>query len=139
MSTRQLSGEFRYSFEIGFEFGDDDLIPREISNFKKTVCHHISGSNSHAGALKDRDEKKKHAEELKSKNCQAGLNLGRLCMNYLLGRPFTDCKSDVLVLKKSGAVVGELNPSRKFPAAFKETVCKVLNKRGRRFLQKQLQ
>ena len=56
-------GEFLYSFENGFEFGDDDLILREFSNLKKTVCRHISGSKSHADALKDRDEK--DAKELK--------------------------------------------------------------------------
>ncbi len=107
MSSRQLSEEFVCSFENGLEFGDDDLIPREFSNLKKTVCHHISGSKSHADALKDRDEKEKDAKELKSKNRQAGLNLGQLCMkNYLLGRPYTDYESDVLVFKKSGAVVG---------------------------------
>ena len=64
------------------------------------------------------------------------MNLGRVCMkNYLLGRPYLDYKKDVLVLKMSGAVVGEMNHSRMFPAAFRSSVKHVVHKRVKKFLQ----
>ena len=70
------------------------------------------------------EEKERLTNELQSKNLHAGLNCGRLCMkNYHLGRPYSDYEYDVLMLKISGAVVGELNHSRKFPAAFRNSVC----------------
>ena len=39
------------------------------------------------------------------------------------------------MLKMYGAVVGELNHSRKFPAAFRGSVCQVVNSRVRMFVQ----
>ena len=55
--------------------------------------------------------------------------------NYHLGRPYSDYEYDVLMLKMSGSVVGELNHSRKFPAVFRSSVCKVVNKRSKNFIQ----
>ena len=53
---------------------------------------------------------------------------------YLKGRFFTDYETDVLILAKSGATVGELNHSRKFPAAFRPSVTKVVHSRVEKFL-----
>ena len=84
----------------------------------------------------ERDEKQRLANDLHCRNHQAGMNCGRLCIkNYHLGRPYSDYEYDVLMLKMSGAVVGELNHSRKFPAAFRGSVCQVVNSRVRRFVQ----
>ena len=80
----------------------------------------------------ERDEKERLANDLHCRNHQAGMNCGRLCIkNYHLGRPYSDYEYDVLMLKMSGAVVGELNHSRKFPAAFRGSVCQVVNSRVR--------
>ena len=98
------SGEFLYSPEEGLEFKEDEFLPREFINMKRTVCHHIQQSKSHTEAVKTQAEKEDEPNRLKSKTYQAGMNLGRACMQgYLLGRPFTDYESNILLLKMSGA------------------------------------
>ena len=59
--------------------------------------------------------------------------------NYKLGRPYTDYEVDVLLLDKSGATVGELNHSRKFPAAFCPCVQQAVKKRLSKFFSTPLQ
>ena len=97
-----------------------------------TLREHSAGISvvpSHTQMLSKTEIRRKMRNELKLKIHHAGQNLRRLCMkNYLIGRPYTDYESDVLVLTMSGEVVGELNHSRKFPAAFRGSVCKVVNK-----------
>ena len=103
------SGKFFYDADEGLEFDDDEYLPRNFTNLKKRIVQH----KSHTNALKDVAEKEKAVNKIINKNRQAGLNLGRACMkNYLLGRPYTDFEMDVLIMKKSGAVVGELNHSQ---------------------------
>ena len=134
------SGEFLYSPEEGLEFKEDEFLPREFINLKRTVCRHIQQSKSHTEAVKTQAEKGDEANRLKSKTYQAGMNLGRACMQgYLLGRPFTDYESNILLLKMSGAEVGELNHSRKFPPAFRSSVSKVVNRRVKKFIQTPLE
>ena len=129
------SGKFFYDANEGLEFDDDEYLPRNFTNLKKSIVKHIKNSKSHTNALKDVAEKEKAVNKIINKNRQAGLNLGRACMkNYLLGRPYTDFEMDVLIMKKSGAVVGELNHSRKFPAALRPYVCKVVHRRVNKFL-----
>ena len=53
--------------------------------------------------------------------------------NYIFGRPYSDFETYVLLLKKSGAVVGELNHSWKFPAVFISSVKTVVNRRVKQF------
>ena len=53
---------------------------------------------------------------------------------YIKGRPYLDYEDDVIILAKSGAVVGELNHSRKFPAAFRPSVAKVVHSKVKKFL-----
>ena len=131
------SGEFLYSPEEGLEFEEDEFLPRE---FMRTVCRHILKSKSHTEAVTKLEEKEKEADRLKSKTYHAGMNLGRACMqSYLLGRPYTDYESNVLLLKMSGAEVGELNHSRMFPAAFRTYVSKVVNRRVKTYLQSPLE
>ena len=61
-----------------------------------------------------------------SKKRKAGMNLGCIYMkNHILGRPSTDFEIGVLLLKKSGSEVGDLNHSRKFPAALRQSVRKL--------------
>ena len=63
------------------------------------------------------------------------MNLGRLSMEkYLKGRSYYDYETDVLLLAQSGAVVGELNHSRKFPAAFRPFVTKVVHDKVQKYL-----
>ena len=82
------------------------------------------------------NEKKEAESELANKNKKAGLNLGQAAIkNYKHGRPYTDYENDVFLMKKSKGVVGELNHSRKFPSAFRKSVCRVVNGRVRKFLK----
>ena len=113
-----------------------NFVPTVFSSLKRNVVRHDHSSKSHTDAIAEIEERKQKESELKSKYVVAGLNLGRLCVkNYLLGRPYTDYQSDVFVLKKGGAVVGELNHSRKFPAAFRPFVVKVVHGRVKKYLQ----
>ena len=131
----RVAGKFYYSAHQGLEFDDDEYIPRDFSNLKRSLTRHIVDSKAHLDAITDIRAKEKAKANLKSKNRQAGLNLGRLCMEkYLKGRPYTDYETDVLILAKSGATVGELNHSRKFPAAFRPSVSKVVHSRVEKFL-----
>ena len=130
------STEFFYSSEHGLEFEDDEKLSREFVNLKSHIIRHLRTSKTHINALLEIEERERLSSELRSKNHQAGLNLGRICMkNYHLGRPYTDYEYDVLMLKKSGAVVGELNHSRKFPPAFRASVCKAVNRRVVKFIK----
>ena len=64
------------------------------------------------------------------------MNLGTVIVkNILLGRPYLDYESDVLVLKMSGAPVGDPNHSRKFTASFICSLVKVFNNRVNNFFQ----
>ena len=73
---------------------------------------------------------------LKSKNHLAGINLGSICMNnYILGRPDIDYENDVVIVKKSEGVVGELNHSRVFPSAFRPSITNVIHGRVKKFLE----
>ena len=128
-------GTFFYSASHGVEFGEDDYLPREFSNFKKKIISHIQNSKSHMEAVTDIKAREKASNEMISKNRKAGMNLGRLCMEkYIKGRPYTDYETDVLLLVKSGAAVGELNHSRMFPASFRPSVKSVIHSRVTKFL-----
>ena len=129
-------GTFYYSASHGHEFDDDVYLPREFSSLKRNIIRHIETSKSHMDAVTDIRSKEKAKNALISKNRQAGINLGRLCMEkYLKGRPYTDYETDVLLLSKSGAVVGEVNHSRKFPAALRPSVTKVVHSKVSKFLK----
>lgn len=67
------------------------------------------------------------------------MNLGRLCMKlYLKGCPYADYEDDVLVQKMKGTALGELNHSRKFPAAFGPFVSKAIERRISGFIGRKL-
>lgn len=129
------SGEFLYPSEHGLSFEQNEFLPRIFCNLKKSVVRHIHISKTHIEAIRDLKEKERQEKLFETKNQHAGMNLGRICMkNYILGRPYTDYESDVLVLKMSGATVGELNHSRKFPASFRKSVCQVVHERVSKYL-----
>ena len=133
---RYGSGEFDYTSEEGLEFGDDEYLPRKFCNLKSHLVCHIQSSKSHTNAMKTQTEKENDDKEFKTKNHKAGMNLGTIIVkNILLGRPYSDYESDVLVLKMSGAPVGELNHSRKFAAGFRGSLVKVVNGRVKHFLR----
>ena len=76
------------------------------------------------------NKEKKEAEWKKTKNYEAGMNLGRICYKlYVKGHPFTDYEENVLILKQAKADVGNLNHSRKFPPAFLPHVTKEIQSR----------
>ena len=128
-------GQFFYDKEIGVQFSESNM-PREFRNLKSSVLRHITTSKSHLEVLAEKDLKLQAEAELTRKNKVIGMNLGRLCMkNYLLGRPYTDYEYDVLVLKKAGGEVGELNHSRHFPAFFRPFVANVVHKRVTDYLK----
>ena len=136
----QAPGIFFYDKELGIEFEDEEVLPQEFSNLKKSLKRHITLSKSHTDSVKSEIEKEKAANELMSKNQKAGIILGNICMkNYKLGRPYTDYEVDVLLLDKSGATVGQLNHSRKFPAAFRPCVQQAVMKRLRKFFSTPLE
>ena len=108
----------------------------EFSYLKRNIIRHIQSSKSHLQAVTDIKAQEAAKSELLSKNRKAGLNLGRLCMEkYIKGRPYTDYEDDVMLLAQSGAIVGELNHSRKFPASFRPSVTKVIHKKVESFLK----
>ena len=107
-----------------------------FSMLKMSLIRHIQTRKAHSQMIRDKKEQERLASDLKNKNQVAGMNLGRLCMkNYILGRPYSDYENDVLVAKMNGTLVGELNHSEKFPAAFRSSVCEVVHKRVKSYLQ----
>ena len=84
-------------------------------------------------------EKQKEMEKVKTKNYEAGMNIGRTCYKlFLKGHPFSDYEEDILVLKQAKAKVGQLNHSRKFPSAFLPHVAKEVESRIKKFLTSKL-
>ena len=132
----KLHGIFSYDASDGLSFKDKDIMPRSFINLKAIVKTHVLKSKLHCSNLMKENEKKEAESELANKNKKAGLNLGQAAIkNYKHGRPYTDYENDVFLMKKSGGVVGELNHSRKFPSAFRKSVCRVVNGRVRKFLK----
>ena len=130
------TGEFGYNPSSGLAFNETEKLSRNFINLKANVKSHILKSKIHCSNL-EKERKKVDADcELASKNRKAGLNLGRAAVkNYLLGRPFTDYEKDVLIMKKSGGIVGEINHSAQFPAKFRKCVSRVVNARVCRFIK----
>ena len=107
---------------------------REFINLKKNLKRHLSTKSHRERILEERD-KKEREDKLNNKNIEAGMNLGRLAMKcFLLGRPYTDFETNVLLLKRAWGNVGELNHSRMFPANFRPYVQKVVRNRMRKML-----
>ncbi len=68
------------------------------------------------------------------------MNLGRLCYKlYVKGRPFSDYEDDVLILKRANGNAGELNHSRKFPAAFLLHASNEVKSRMKQFLSSKME
>ena len=127
-------GLFSFSSSEQSSFTAKEKLSKNFTNLKGAVRKHIMQSKSHCVNLEQENEKHAAKCEMESKNRKAGLNLGLAAMkNYLLGRPYTDYENDVLLMKKSGGLVGELNHSRKFPASFRRSVCRVVNGRVQKF------
>ena len=81
----QVAGVFFYDRVLGLEFEDDEVLPQEFCNLKKSLKRHINCSKSHSESVKSVMEKENAAKELMSKNQKAGMNLGNICMkNYKL-------------------------------------------------------
>ena len=138
-STGPTDGLFMYPYDLDQNFDDHENLPRAFINLKKSVKHHLIDSISHQENMKVEEERKAKQRLLENKNEHARMNLGRLCMKlYLKGRPYADYEDDVLVQKMNGTVVGELNHSRKFPAAFRPFVSKEIVQRVSSFIGKKL-
>ena len=85
-------------------------------SFQRPLIYSIS----HQKNVTAEEERKAKKRLLENKNKNSGINLGRLCMKlYLKGCPYADHEDDLLEQKMNGTVVGELNHSRKFSAAFR--------------------
>ena len=138
-ATGPTDGVFTYPYDLDQNFDDHEYLPRAFINLKKSVKRHLIDSISHQKNVKAEEERKAKQSLLEKKNENAGMNLGRLCMKlYLKGRPYSDYEDDVLVQKMNGAVVGELNHSRKFPAAFRPFVSKTIVRRVSEFIGRKL-
>jgi hypothetical protein len=135
-ATGPADGVFTYPYDLDQHFDDHEYLPRAFINLKKSVKRHLIDSISHQKNVKAEQERQSLLEK---KNENAWMNLGRLCMKvYLKGRPYTDYEDDVLVQKMNGAAVGELNHSRKFPAAFRPFVSKAIVRRVSGFIGRKL-
>ena len=76
---------------------------------------------------------------MKSKNYEAGMNIGRLCYKlFVNGRPFSEFEENVLILNRANANVGNLNHLRKFPSAFLPHVFNEIRSRMKQFLTSKL-
>ena len=133
MTTDQ--GIFTYRKDLEKEFEDREFLPREFINLKKSIKRHLTDSVTHKKNTQAEEQRKAERSLLEKKNEKAGMNLGRLCMKlFLKGRPYTDFEDDILVEKINGSVVGELNHSRKFPAAFRPFVSRAVARRVTTFI-----
>ena len=129
-------GIFKFCASEQSSFQPGENLSRSFVNLKQHVKCHIVSSKSHCINLDAENKKIAATCELESKNRKAGLHLGLAAMkNFLLGRPYTDFENDVLLMKMSGCNVGELNHSRKFPARFRKSVCRVVNGRVQKFIK----
>ena len=129
------SGEFQYKPSDGLVFTTKEKLSRSFINLKAHLKVHILKNKLHCSSLAERNKLDAAECEAYSINRKAGMNLGRAAVkNYILGRPYRDFENDVLIMKKSGGIVGELNHSVKFPAKFRGSVCKVVNSRVRKFV-----
>ena len=134
-----ISGEFRYSLAAGLSFDENEKLSRSFINLKAHLKAHILRSKSHCLSLMEEKERNAAECELVSKNRKAGINLGRAAMkNFIQGRPYTDFENDVLLMKKSGGNVGDINHGRKFPAMYRKSVSRVVNGRVRKFIMNPL-
>ena len=125
-----------YNPSSGLTFDETGKLSRNFKNLKAIVKSHIFKSKIHCSKLEKERKKVGVDFELVSKNRKVGLNLGRAAVkNYLLGRPYTDYEKDVLIMKKSGGIVGEINHSANFPAKFRNCISRVFNERVCKFIK----
>ena len=131
-------GIFTYPNNLENDFKDQQFLPREFTNLKKSIKRQLTDSITHKN-VKAEEERKAERGLFEKKNKKAGMNLGRLCIKlYLKGRPYTDYENDILVQRFNGSIVGELNHSRKFPAAFRPFVNKAVARRVREFISRRI-
>ena len=72
-------------------------------------------SKSHLNNVALEKKKSEEAEKVISQNHKAGMNVGRQCYNNIkIGRPERHFESDLLILRMSGATIGNINHSRIF-------------------------
>ena len=135
------NGIFKYESQVtGGSFSPNQCLPEKFRNLKKHVRRHIKHSASHVQNLRSLMEKQKEMEKVKTKNYEAGMNIGCACYKlFLKGRPFSDYEEDILILKQAKATVSQLNHSRKFPSAFLPHVAKEVDSRIKKFLTSKLQ
>jgi hypothetical protein len=139
-SNLQTTGIFKYEKQTGMIFAPEENLPDKFRNLKKHVKRHVKQSTAHIENLQSQIKKQKEAEGKKTKNYEAGMNLGLICYKlYVKGRLFTDYEEDVLILKQAKANVGNLNHSRKFPPAFLPHVTKEIQSRMKQFITSKLQ
>lgn len=128
-------GIFAYGNDLEKEFEDREFLPREFINLKKNIKRHLADSVTHKKNVQAEEQRKAERSLFEKKNEKAGMNLGRLCLKlFLKGRPYTDYEDDVLLHKINGSTVGELNHSRKFPAAFRPFVSRAVARRISTFI-----
>ena len=131
---------FNIDVSSGLTFLPGEKMSRSFSGLKSHIKEHLTSSNLHSSKIQEARALEEKEKQLKSKNHEAGMNLGRLCMQlFISGRPYSDYETNVLTLKLCGSFVGELNHSRKFPPAFRPFVTRAVRKRMKKFLVEPLE
>ena len=132
-------GVFKHEKQTGMTFNSEENLPDQFRNLKKLVKRHIKQSTTRIKNIQSQIKKQKEAEKAKSKNYEAGMNIGRLCYKlFVKGRPFSEFEKEVLILNQANANVGNLNHSRKFPSAFLSHVFNEIRSRMKQFLTSKL-
>ena len=125
---------FLYPKDLKTEFSENEILPLEFKNLKKNVKRHIPPHTNEIKMPKRDGERK-----VISRNELTGMNLGKICMKlYLKRRPYSDYEDDVLLHEMNGAVVAEINHSRKFPAAFRPFLSAAVTRRVKNFVNLRL-
>ena len=143
LCTKYLADPSEPKMNIKYEgprsFGDKEKLDRSFRNVKRGLKRHITESLMHLKAKNNYNKDLMEQEKIASRNEEVGMRVGRTCMNlYLKGRPYTDFEDSILLQNLNGLFMGDLNHSRKFPAAFRTCVYEEIQNRLKTFFSSHL-
>ena len=137
---------------LGFKFENDifscKVCPRnkiryvegeiKFYTLKQRIKRHLWG-DGHLLKINDVNLKAKVEEKIETNNAVAGLACGRIVYKLVKrGRPDIDYETDILLLKKCGAFVGDVQHSRKFVSSLRPHLAAELQNLCSKFLSKPL-
>ena len=119
-------------------FADDENLPRNFINLKRTLRDHLS-NKTHTANLISWEQREKEFSKDANRNRQIGLRIARICyIIYKEGKSERSFEIDVARHIQNGLDMGDINHSHQFPAKFRPYVAHEVHQKMKVFLNSRL-